>query len=245
VPRVISAKSAFFSAPLPVAFLVSLAFLVFPARAEAQLHWDANVQAGASGRLFSNGGLPGSFGPVVGAEADVAIIPLLRLGVYGDYEYADTTEPAPSSVVSFGGRLKVMLPGDRNRVHLWFFTGFGAVVWNAPPYTFQDQTSPNDNGATSTGTAVAATGYFFEVPVGVGMGWRFQRPWELVAELQGRFGFDMNGSYFTQDSGFSDPDTSGALGTTRPTTGNNGTASAPTGNDVFAILLTVGVGFDK
>ena len=101
----ISAKSALFrrSRPLP---LRAFAF-ASSRRAEAQLHWDASLQAGASARLFSNNvsGLPGSFGPVVGLEADVALVPLLRLGLYGDYEYADTTEPASSSVVSFGGRV--------------------------------------------------------------------------------------------------------------------------------------------
>lgn len=225
-----------------------LAFLGTPGRADAQVHWDANVQAGGSARLFTNGtpgGLPGSFGPIFGVEADVAILPLLRLGLYGDYEYADTTEPSPSSVVSFGGRVKVMLPGDRNRVHWWLFTGFGAVAWTAPSYALSDGTSPNDNGATTSTTVPEASGYFFEIPVGIGMGWRVWRPWEIVAELQGRFGFDMQGSYFGQDNGFSDPDTSGSLGTTRPTTSNNGTGAIPTGNDVFALLLTVGIGFDK
>jgi len=223
-----------------------LAFLVSPRRAEAQLHWDASVQAGGSARLFTNsggGGLPGSFGPVFGLEADVALIPFLRIGLYGDYEYADTTEPSPSSVVSFGARVKVMLPGDRNRVHWWLFTGFGAVDWIAPSYAVSDQTSQSANGGATT--VPEATGYFFEVPIGVGMGWRVARPWEIVAELQGRIGFDMNGSYFTQNDSYADPDTAGGLGTTRPTNSNAGAGSIPTGNDVLAVLLTVGIGFDN
>jgi len=241
---VISRKNAPFLAAIP---LFLLAFLVSPRRAEAQLHWDASVQAGGSARLFTNnaGGLPGSLGPVFGLEADVALLPLLRIGLYGDYEYADTTEPSPSSVVSFGARVKVMLPGDRNRVHWWLFTGFGAVDWTAPSYVLSDQTSQAASGATAATTVPQASGYFFEVPIGVGMGWRVARPWEIVAELQGRIGFDMNGSYFTQNGGYSDPDTGGGLGPTRPTNSNLGTGSIPTGNDVLAVLLTVGIGFDN
>jgi hypothetical protein len=234
-------------APAAIASLLALALLLAPDPAEAQVHWDANVQAGGAGRFFSNsvsGGLPGSIAPVIGLEAAVAIVPLLRLGVYADFEYADTSEPAFSSVVSFGGRVKLMIPGNRNHVHWWLFTGFGGVVWNAPSYTIADQTSQGTSGLANAATATAATGEFFEIPVGVGMGIRLRRPWEVVFELQGRFGLDMNGSYFTQNGGFTDPDNSSGIGTTRPTNSTAGAGAVPTGNDVFGLLLTVGIGFD-
>ncbi len=233
--------------------LLSLGFASFlvatfalPAReAEAQeganIHWDASLQAGGAARVFSNsvsGGIPGTIGPVVGLEADVALVPLLRLGVYGDFEYADTTEPSFSSVVSFGGRVKLMLPGNRRNVHLWLFSGFGGVVWKAPAYNLLDETSQSGSGLATIQTATAATGYFLEVPLGIGLGWRVRRPWEVVAELQGRFGFDMSGSYFTPDDGT-------GTGTTRPTTAGAGTGAIATGNDVVGFLLTVGIGFDE
>jgi hypothetical protein len=231
---VISAKSTFF------AFVtVALVLLSAPRAAEAQVHWDASLQAGGSGRIFSNGGLPGSIGPVVGVEGDVALIPLLRLGIYGDYEYADTTEPKFSSVVSFGGRLKLMLPGNRNNVHWWLFTGIGAVVWEAPAYTTPDPTS-----STGFTTATATNGYFAEIPLGIGMGWRVRRPWEVVAELQGRFGFDMNGNYFGQDPSYTDADGT-SPGPCRPTATAGGAPCIATGTDVFAVMLTVGIGLDQ
>jgi hypothetical protein len=238
---VISARTSLTSL---ASLVLPVALILFGARsAHAQTHWDANVQVGGSARLFSNsgyGGLPGSLGPVVAVAADVAIIPLLRIGLYGDYEYADTTEPAPSSVVSFGGRLKLMLPGNRNHVHWWLFTGVGAVVWQAPGYVTADP-----NSSTGISTVTPASGYFAEIPLGVGMGWRVRKPWEIVAELQGRFGFDMNGSYFGQNAGFSNPDDQSSLGASRPTTSSSGAGSIPTGSDVFAVLLTVGVGLDE
>ncbi len=240
--------SSAFAPPLSLAVFAFCALLAAPRRAEAQVHWDANVHAGGIGRVFSNdvsGGVPGSIGPIVGVEGDVAIVLLLRLGVYGDYEYADTTEPSFSSVVSFGGRVKLMIPGYRRGVHWWLFSGFGAVLWNAPSYLIANQTTQNPDGSSSGITTVpAANGYFFEIPVGVGMGVRLRHPWELVVELQGRFEPDMNGSYFTQNGGFTDPDNSGGIGTTRPTSGVAGAPSVPTGNDVAAFLLTVGIGFD-
>jgi len=226
--------------------LLFVAVALAPRRAEAQVHWDANVQAGVSGRVFTNsasGGLPGSIGPVVGVAADVAVVPLLRLGLYGDFEYADTTEPAFSSVVSFGGRVKLMLPGYRNSVHWWLFTGVGGVIWNAPAYTVVgiDPNLP----ANAVSTVTPASGYFAEIPLGVGMGWRVRRPWEVVAELQGRVGFDMNGSYFTQGGNFSNPDDGSGLGTTRPTTSSSGSGNITTGNDIFAVLFTIGIGLDE
>jgi hypothetical protein len=196
--------------------------------------------------LFTNnaGGLPGSVGPTVGVEGDVALLPLLRLGAYADYEYAYTSEVASPSIVSFGARLKVMVPGYRRNVHWWLFTGFGAAVLEAPGY------SEAFAGADANTLVVPpASGYFFEVPLGVGMGWRVRKPWEVVAELQGRFGFGQGGSYFTSDSS--------GNGLTRPATAENvlpnGTSipsslASPvqgTGADVFAVLLTIGIAVDE
>jgi hypothetical protein len=70
------------------------------------------------------------------------------------------------------------------------------------------------------------------------MGWRVRKPWELVAQLQGRFGFDMMGSYFTDDGS--------GNGLSRPASVPVGAQPfQPTGTDVFAILLTVGIGLDE
>jgi hypothetical protein len=243
---VISAKRKpfrFILIPSALAGLAFAALVLASSPANAQTRWDASLQVGASGRIFSGNpnvaGLPGSIGPVVGLEGDVALVPLLRLGAYADFEYADTGEPAAPTAVSFGGRVKVMLPGYRGGVHWWLFTGFGGVVLDAPGYS-QSVVVPVTEASLSTvsATVPSATGYFMEVPVGIGMGWRLRKPWELVAELQGRFGFDMGGSYFTDDgtgNGLSRPATAPA----------SPQISIPTGTDVLAILLTVGIGLDE
>jgi hypothetical protein len=238
----VSSLRSFSFVRLSAAAAIAAALLV-AAPARAQTRWDASLQAGGSGRIFSGNanvaGLPGSIGPIVGLTADVAIIPLLRVGLYGDYEYADTSEPKAPSAISFGGRLKLMLPGYRGGVHWWLFTGIGGVVWEAPGYAQLAQNPSVTTGPSNTVENVsAASGYFAEVPLGVGMGWRVHGSWELVAELQGRFGFAMNGSYFTDDGT--------GNGLTRPATTSNGTAAygEPTGTDVLAIQLTVGIGFE-
>jgi hypothetical protein len=231
-----------------IAFL--LVFLAAP-RVNAQLHWDGNVQAGGAGRFFSGGSqgtsLAGSVGPLVAVEGDVALLPLLRAGLYVDYEYADTSEPAPPSIVSFGARAKLMIPGYRSNVHWWLFTGFGGVVLEAPGYTKYGIVGPLvGSQAADTAVAPAATGYFMEVPLGIGMGWRVRKPWEVVAELQGRFGFAKGGSYFMDDGDGAYRPATGA--TTNPagvTTTSSVAAPLPTGTDVFAILLTVGIGLDE
>jgi hypothetical protein len=229
------------------AFLV--ASLLGASPAFAQTRWDASLQAGASMRAFSGNtnvaGLTGNLGsgfmvsPMVGLEGDVAIVPLLRLGLYADYEYAETGEPKPPSIVSFGARAKLMLPGYRSNVHWWLFTGIGAAVLDAPAYTAQVQNpSALQSQQLTTESVPSATGVFAEIPLGVGLGWRLSKPLELVAELQGRFGFAMNGSYFSDDGS--------GNGLTRPATTANGTAQygQPTGTDVIAIQLTVGVAFE-
>ena len=234
----ISAKNALFS------FLFAL-FTFLPSRpAQAQVHWDANVQAGFSRRFFSgnpnSAGITGSNGPTVGLEGDVALIPLLRIGAYADYESAYTGEPKPPQAFSFGGRLKLAIPGNRSNVHWWLFTGFGAVAWEAPGYQQLVAVPSGSNLTTVSADVQSASGYFLEIPLGVGAGWRFHRPWELVMELQGRFGLDMNGSYFT-DNGTGN-------GLTRPATVPNNAGLVPaitTGSDAFALLFTVGIGLDE
>jgi hypothetical protein len=230
--------------PALFSFLFALLSLSYARPASAQVHWDANVQAGFSRRFFSgssgSAGITGSNGPVVGLEGDVALLPLLRLGAYFDYESAYTGEPAPPQAFSFGARVKLAIPGTRMNTHWWLFTGFGAVAWEAPAYTQAIDVPVTGSVPTSVNANIqAASGNFFEVPIGVGAGWRFHKPWELVAELQGRFGFDMNGSYFTDD-GTGD-------GLTRPASiPNNGfTPAITTGSDTFALLLTVGIGLDE
>ena len=237
----ISARSTLFSL-----LFASLSLLAAPPAA-AQTHADGNLQVGGVGRIFSGSsktaGVKGSIGPLVGLEGDVALVPLLRLGAYVDYEYADTGEPTPPTALSFGGRLKVMLPGYRHNVHWWLFAGFGGVVLEAPGYTQSGFGAPDAN----TAVAHPATGYFLEVPLGVGMGWRVRKPWEVVVQLQGRLGFDMMGSYFTDDgsgNGLSRPATGVRVNANGTTTTSPLAYSLPTGTDVLAVLLTVGIGFD-
>ncbi len=242
----ISGRTLRFSFPF-AALLAATVLRSSPA--SAQTRWDASLQAGASMRAFSGSanvsGLTGNLGsgfmlsPMVGLQADVAVVPLLRVGLYADYEYAETGEPKPPSLVSFGARAKVMIPGYRSNVHWWLFTGFGGAVLDAPGYTQQVQNPTALQGQQLTTENVqSTTGFFAEVPLGLGLGWRVAKPWELVAELQGRFGFAMNGSYFSNDNS--------GNGLTRPATTTNGTAQygQPTGTDVIAIQLTVGVAFE-
>jgi hypothetical protein len=227
----------------PLALAAFLAALLAAPSLRAQTRWDASLSGGVSTRVFSGNpnvaGLNGSVGPIVGLAGDVSLIPLLRLGLYGDYEYADTGEPKSSSLISAGARLKLMIPGYRSNVHWWLFTGFGGVLWLAPAYT-QNAINPSapQGAPTVPETVSSATGYFAEIPLGLGVGWRARKPWEIIVELQARFGFAMNGSYFTDDGS--------GNGLTRPATTANGTAAygEPTGTDVVAFQLTVGLAYE-
>jgi hypothetical protein len=229
--------------PWLISSLFAALFLVLPRSAAAQTHWDANLHGGVSTRFFSqvaqSAGVSNSVGPLVGVDADVALIPLVRLGAYVDLESAHTGEPKSPQALTFGARVKLAPPMNFNHWHFWGFLGFGYAFWNAPAYN-QSCTIPSGSSLlTETCNIQATTGSFFEIPLGVGAGWRFRRPWELIVELQGRFGLDMQGGYFTNDGS--------GNGLTRPATApGTGLAIGPTtGTDVFALLLTVGIGLDQ
>ena len=192
-----------------------------------------NVHAGVARRFFDTG-LPegGTLGPTAGATVDVAMLPLIRLGAYADYEYAYTGEPATPHVFSFGMRVKVEPPVNFRGVHLYGFAGFGAAQLIAPGY---DQVLPGTSAEGIPNPTIhyySTSGTVLEVPLGFGAAWRFSRPWELVLELQGRLGLASLGDYFS-DGG-------------RP--GNGGGFGNPgkvIGSDTFGVFATIGIGFDN
>jgi hypothetical protein len=216
-----------------LASLVVAALLLGARPASAQVHWDMNVHAGVARRFFDTG-LPegGTLGPMAGVAVDVAMIPLIRLGGYVDYEYAYTGEPASPHAISFGLRLKVEPPVNFGGVHFYGFAGFGGAQLVAPGY---DQILPGTSPDGVQNPVVhysATTGTVLEVPFGVGAGWRFARPWELLLELQGRLGVASLGDYFSDTGRPGD-----AQGYANP--------GKVIGTDTLGVFATIGIGFDR
>jgi hypothetical protein len=216
--------------------LVSLSLFALARPAHAQTHWDLNVHAGIARRFF-NTTLPegGTLGPIVGLSGDFALLPLVRLGAYADYEYAYTGEAATPSIISGGLRVKLEPPVNFRGVHPYAFAGFGVAYVSAPAYDLSvgsGQLQPGSQPGTATATATSGT--VLELPIGAGLAWRFRRPWELFVEVQGRVGLDSEGDYFSANG--------------RPissaTYPNHVPGIEVIGTESFALMATVGIGFD-
>jgi len=143
--------------------------------AHAQLHWDGSVQVGAAKR-FARGSVSPSpdFGPAGTLAVHLAIIPFVRGGVYGSYDFAKLSNGELRHFVAGGIRGKFLSPIPERPFRTWVFAGLG--------YT------RSFDGLGSGG--------FVEVPVGVGASYELRKPFQLSAELGARFGVGFHGSSY-------------------------------------------------
>jgi hypothetical protein len=202
-----------------------------PARADT--NFDLSVQTGVGYRVLANG-LPGSWDPMLLVEADVALVPMLRLGLYLDEEIAIDGEPRAPFMTGFGGRFKFIPAGlNTDKFRFWVFAGFGVTGVVAPAYS-QTQYFSNPNGSGSTPVATtdqAVNGYFLEFPFGFGASYKLRGNWSVLGELSGRAALDSSGEYF-------DP-------TGRPATSSSPLAAGDIiGTESIGVFLTAGVGLD-
>ncbi|HZU84013.1 MAG TPA: hypothetical protein VE987_13890 [Polyangiaceae bacterium] len=144
--------------------------LAWTRSAAAQVRWDASVLVGATQRLTA--GDPAAPRPTPGPSAEVhahvAVLPMIRVGAYGAFDWS----PAPSSpsrrIGAVGLRVKLTPPILPAPWRTWAFLGAGVA----------DAFTPRDAGGDSIGMV--------ELPVGVGVGYKLRGPWELCAELGAR-----------------------------------------------------------
>ncbi|HEY1692121.1 MAG TPA: hypothetical protein VGG39_08155 [Polyangiaceae bacterium] len=195
-----------------------------PAAAQAQpLRWDAGLSAGVSQRLTTGraaGAPTPELGPLAEAQAHVALLPMIRVGLYA----AEDLSPLPGRVRSFtAGGLHArfappLLPiGWRT----WLYAGFGFALGE----------DPGGGGAPHT------SGQLFDVPVGVGLGTKLGRHWMLFGELGARLGFGFYGRMYDRAAATEPATTTAAA--------SAGTAAGPyLGHDAVALALTVGLSWE-
>jgi hypothetical protein len=203
--------------------------------ASAQVHWDVGAQVGAMRRIFIGGTGDGGFGPVATVQGHVALLPLIRVGGYFSHDIAPTTDDAAARHVTSGGlRVKGNLPWLRGKVHAWVLLGFGYAGVYGPSYhqPLNVVTSASPTPVSRDALVTGAGGSHFEVPVGVGFGYRFRRPWELTLELGSRFGFGFSGSLYNDPGRFALP------------AGEAPARLSPVGADSVAPFLVLGLSLD-
>ena len=118
-----------------------------------------------------------------------------------------------------GLRVKGSLPWLRGKTHAWIFAGLGYAAVSARSYPLADDGRVRGSG-----------GGHFEVPVGLGLGYRFHRPWELTLEVGSRFGFGFAGSVYG--------------GRYAEAPGGARSRLAPLGSDTLAPFAVLGVSLD-
>jgi len=190
-----------------LAVATALGVVAWAGSARAQLHADVDVEAGAMQRLLSSrptGGSDPTLGPMFELSGHLAVVPLLRAGAYVSFDLSPIGGEDTREIFSAGFSGRLYSPWPRGNWRAWLGLGFGYAAGHAPAY----------------GRAAAASGGFFEVPVGVGASLRLSRSFELIGDLGTRIGFGFSGSMYNQSP------------------------SPPAGSDSFGAFLVVGAAFE-
>jgi len=180
-------------------------------------------------------------GPIAELHAHVALAPMLRLGAYVSHDISPAADIPARQMTEAGLRAKVSPPLFSNPWRAWAFVGFGYARTYAPSYhtsvLFMGDAGPSDVLVSGVG------GGFFDIPLGVGVGYKLGGPWVPFVELGGHIGFGFSGDMYggqSRDSG--QPD--GACGSAQNHI-NLQICEPYTGQDSFAVSLSVGVSFEE
>lgn len=227
--------------PRHFAFAIGVAALVLSVFSErpalAQLHVDASAEVGAMQRFFTNktpGASNPGLGPTAQVSAHVALLPLVRAGVYLGHDISPLSGDATARDMTWGGvRAKIISPFPRGKLRPWLFVGFGYAGTYARSYHTNVALPVGVNETVTRDALVTGSGGgFFEVPFGLGASYKLWRSFSLVAELAFRVGFGHTGSVYE------DP------GRAFFAEGFGENRVLPAGLDRFAGALFVGAMFD-
>jgi hypothetical protein len=154
----------------------ALASLLLASReAHAQVNWDVGAEVGAMKRFTTSSqtSQPG-FGPAFELQGHVALIPMLRVGLYAAQDISPMPGWPARQFYEGGLHARLTPPLLSSPWRTYLFAGFGAA------YVRQD---PRD-------------GALFDVPAGLGLSLKVRAPWEVFVELGGRFGVAFLGGVY-------------------------------------------------
>jgi hypothetical protein len=119
-------------------------------------------------------------------RAHVALVPMLRLGPYVAHEIGLLSGAPAREITEAGLRAKVSPPLLALPWRSWAFVGVGYARAYEPSHPLEG----------SGGFVPGEAGGFLATRLGFGLGYRFDRIWELFAELGGRIGLLFAGSMY-------------------------------------------------
>ena len=153
--------------------------------ARAQVHWDASLEAGAMKRFRASGSTPSEhqpeFGPTAQFAAHLALAPLIQVGGYLENDISGVRKEGWRDFTAGGLHIKGFVPLFPKNWRGWVFVGVGY----GDRYQHAFSGSPSQNSG------------FFEIPFGIGVSYKFWKPFCLFTELSGRaqFANSANASY--------------------------------------------------
>jgi len=214
--------------------------------AVAQVNSDVGFSAGVMKR-FTTSAAPGvsqpGFGPVVDLRGHLAVLPMLRVGLYVAYDHSPMPGAGDRNFLTGGIHVKVTPPLLPFPWKTYLFTGFGVGYAEADAYATTVTVYDNlATGASAPSGSVAArapslTGGLLEVPLGLGLARKLGTSWEVFLELGGRFGVATFGPLYD-----SHETPAYSVTGTLPAGSILSSPHAPfTGADSFALSLSVGV----
>jgi hypothetical protein len=139
----------------------------------AQVRWDVGAEAGVMQRFTDRAlGAPAPLpGPVGQVHAHVAVIPMLRLGVYLAHDISPAAGLPAREITEAGVRAKLSPPLFAAPWHAWAFLGAGYARTYEPSHPGAGVFVPG------------AEGGILDAPLGVALGYRLDRTWEPFVEL--------------------------------------------------------------
>jgi hypothetical protein len=215
-------------------FSALLAFCLAPRAAAAQVNSDLGLSGGVMKRITTgadSGVSDPGFGPTAQLQAHVAVLPMLRVGLYAAWDMSPMPSYGTRNFYEGGIHVKLTPPLLSAPWKTYLYAGFGGG------YVRQD--SYGMSGATYSPTDGV-------IPVGLGLAYQLGSPsggrghhWELFIEAGGRFGVGFIGRIYdpndTATSSVCQVTPNGCL----PGTGNF------TGQDSFALSLSAGVSWSN
>jgi hypothetical protein len=221
-----------------LALLLAGAALFVARGARAQVRWDLGAQAGVMQRLRTGSDVaaPGPEpGPAFGVQGHLAVVPMVRVGLYASGDFSPTSDRGTRSFWEGGLHVKFTPPLLPAPWRTWVFAGFGYAYTYKTSY-HHPETDPNGHPVD---VAYDSThGGMLDIPAGVGLGYKLQGlsvPCVLFAELGGRFGVGFFGPMY---------DSSNTPGGLAPNSALS-YAEPFMGQDSFALSVSVGLSLDE
>jgi hypothetical protein len=222
--------------PSSCLFGALLAFCLSPRAAAAQVNSDVGLSAGVMKRITtgSEANDPG-FGPAAQLQAHVAVLPMLRVGLYAAWDMSPMPSYGTRNFYEGGIHARLTPPLLSAPWKTYLYAGFGAG------YARQD-------GYSQTGTQYSSTdGAILEIPAGLGLAYQLGAPsggrgrhWELFIEAGGRFGVGFIGRIYDPNDTATSPVCQAA-----PNAGCLAPVGNFTGQDSFALSLSAGVSWSN